>query len=158
MERLRVRWIIVMLLKRNTGFTLVELSLALIIIGLIVSGILVGQALVKQAKLRSVLSNLRSYTVSFNAFELEYNAMPGDISNASQYWSGCVDATNNPCNGNNDKKLSDDGTSAEIIRYWQHLSLAGLIDGNYDGQIVPSRFRLGINSPKGHLDNSIYYP
>ena len=38
------------------GFTLIELSIVLVIIGLIVGGVLVGQDLIKAAKLRAIVA------------------------------------------------------------------------------------------------------
>ncbi len=61
------------------GFTLIELSIVLVIIGLIVGGVMVGRDLMEAATLRSVASQLQSYQVATNTFRLKYNALPGDI-------------------------------------------------------------------------------
>ena len=44
--------------SNRNGFTLIELSIVIVIIGLIVAGVVGGQALVKQAKLPS-LKNIK---------------------------------------------------------------------------------------------------
>ncbi|PIR38552.1 MAG: hypothetical protein COV35_06420 [Alphaproteobacteria bacterium CG11_big_fil_rev_8_21_14_0_20_39_49] len=58
-----------------------------------------------------------------NAFRLEYDALPGDFNRASNYGIGT--------SGNGDKQIADAGT--EGVRFWQHLSGAGLIKGSYTG-------------------------
>ncbi len=40
------------------GFTLIELSIVIVIIGLIVAGIIGGQSLVRQAKVRPIITNI----------------------------------------------------------------------------------------------------
>ena len=64
-------------MRTNTGFTLIELSIVIVIIGLIVAGVVGGQAIVKQSKLRSLISEIDLFHVSINSFYLEYNYLPG---------------------------------------------------------------------------------
>jgi prepilin-type N-terminal cleavage/methylation domain-containing protein len=114
--------------SQQSGFTLIELSIVLIIIGLIVSGVLAGQSLIESAKLRAVANEINQFKTAYNAFQLKYDALPGDMINAQLYW-GVV--TNN---GNNNKQIN--GNTTESIYAWQHLSLAGLIPGEYTGVYV----------------------
>ena len=65
------------------GFTLIELSIVIVIIGLIVAGVVGGQTLVLQAKIRSQISDFNKYKIAYNTFQLEYNAIPGDFNQAS---------------------------------------------------------------------------
>jgi len=46
----------------DSGFTLIELSIVLVIIGLIVGAILVGQDLIKAAEIRSTISQVGKTT------------------------------------------------------------------------------------------------
>lgn len=139
-----------MSLKSQKGFTLVELSIVIVIIGLIVAGVIGGQSLVKQAQLRAIISESEQIKVAFNAFKLEYNAIPGDMSNGSSYWATACNAAGTgasvaaECNGDGNKYLSIVATNAsEGYMAWQHLSLAGL----YPGSFVPTIAVLGtINS------------
>ena len=57
-------------LKASSGFTLIELSIVIVIIGLIVAGVVGGQVLVKQAKLKGVVSDVEKYRTALNAFKL----------------------------------------------------------------------------------------
>jgi prepilin-type N-terminal cleavage/methylation domain-containing protein len=71
--------------NRQGGFTLIELSIVLVIIGLIVGGILVGQDLIKAAELRAAIAQIEKYETSVNAFRTKYNGIPGDLPNAGNF-------------------------------------------------------------------------
>ena len=60
------------------GFTLVELSIVLVIIGLLVGGILVGQSLIESAKLSSFVASIGKHDAAIGAFEAKYRGLPGD--------------------------------------------------------------------------------
>lgn len=62
----------------NRGFTLIELSIVLVIIGLLVGGILVGQSLIDSAKISNFVSLISESDAAVNAFEAKYNGLPGD--------------------------------------------------------------------------------
>ena len=121
------------------GFTLLELSIVIVIIGLIVAGISAGQSLVRQAQIREVASFGNNVATAFNSFKLQYDAIPGDMSNAYDYWVASLncttDATTNNagCNGDGDKLIETDGTLMEGYRAWEQLAFLGLIDGTYSG-------------------------
>ncbi len=71
----------------NKGFTLIELSIVLVIIGLLVGGVLVGQDLIKAAETRAQISQIEKYNSAVNTFRIKFNAIPGDmaISVANQF-------------------------------------------------------------------------
>lgn len=131
------------------GFTLIELSIVLVIIGLIIGGITVGQDLIRSSELRTITSDAEKYLTAVRAYQLKYNALPGDHNKASQYWpTDCVDiGASNPCDGDGDGWIEHMGTSitasslpesgfnnhTESVRVWQHLYLAGLIPFSADG-------------------------
>jgi prepilin-type N-terminal cleavage/methylation domain-containing protein len=126
-------------LKNRHAFTLIEISIVLVIIGLIISGVLVGRELIRIAELRSIVSDVEKFTTSLNTFRLKYNCIPGDCSNATYFFptnsGGCPNGTakDGTCNGNGDGKLNEINSSGEGYRFWQQLALAGLIKGNYTG-------------------------
>ena len=130
----------------SSGFTLIELSIVIVIIGLIVSSVVGGQALVKQAKVRSQISDLQKYHLAYNAFKLEYGSPPGDLSRASSYWSGSP-------NGNGNKRIDAAADAAyidgEAKMFWKHLSDSGLIEGSYAGS---GTLTIGITHPAMKLD------
>src|SRR3954463_15618522 len=65
------------------GFTLIELSIVLVIIGLIVGGILVGQDLIKAAEIRATVGQIEKYNSAVNTFRTKYNGIPGDLSGSA---------------------------------------------------------------------------
>lgn len=133
----------------HRGFSLVELSIVLVILGLLTGGILAGQSLIKAAELRSVSAEYQRYTAAVHSFRDQYMALPGDMTNAASFWnrqvnqpwcaptSGATVASPGACNGNGNGSLAYDAPaaaqSAEMFQFWRHLALAGLIEGNYTG-------------------------
>ena len=61
------------------GFTLIELSIVLVIIGLVVGGVLVGQDLIRAAQGRAQISQIEKYNTAANTFRDKYGALPGDL-------------------------------------------------------------------------------
>lgn len=138
------------LLGRPTvaGFTLIELSVVLVIIGLIVDGVLVGQDLIHAAQVRAQITQFERFRTAVNTFLTKYAALPGDMPNATAFWPadpscntyGVRTSMTTPngmtCNGNGNGIVEAHGSnySAESSLFWQHLNLAGLIqDGPFTG-------------------------
>lgn len=128
----------------RNGFSLVELSIVLVILGLLVGGIMTGQNLIKAAELRSIGTQFKEYQTATYLFREKYFDMPGDMDTATQFWDpagSCPPAANDPalsggtCNGNGDGILADHlGTDQyEAYLFWHHLELAGLVTGQYTG-------------------------
>src|SRR5690606_1501704 len=70
----------------KAGFSLVELSIVLVILGLLTGGILGGQSLIKAAELRSVATERQQWQIAINSFKGKYRALPGDMPNATAFW------------------------------------------------------------------------
>jgi len=134
---------------KSQGFTLIELSIVLIIISLIVGGVVGGRSLIHSANLNSIISEVNSYKLAVQQYEDYYDKLPGDHNDAQSYWPApqCVDEATNPCNGDGDGEIS---SNFEDLRAWQHLSLAGMINENFDGLRagVSGTRNPGINVPK----------
>jgi len=127
------------------GFTLVELSIVLVMIGFLVGSVIAGTGLVESSRIISQARELNAYTTAFNAFVVKYAEMPGDMVDASSYWST---ATNGDGNGRiNANGDNADLTTNETYTIFQHLSYAGLIPGSYNNTTT-----LGVGYPKLKLN------
>lgn len=108
----------------DEGFTLVELAIVLVIIGLLLGGVLKGQALIDSARARALSNEVNSIRSAWYAFQERYRAVPGDFSGASTQ----IDSLASSGNGNGRIDGGD-----ERAGVWQQLSLAGLLNGSFDG-------------------------
>lgn len=163
--------------NQTSAFTLIELSIVLVILGLLVGGILAGRELIRAAELRSIPTQFQQFMTAHHAFREKYFAVAGDMVNATRFWgaasavnaTACADALEagvtgtQTCNGLGDGFVQNGGKpNAEIVLYWQHLSNAGLIEGRYTGfsHVNPGSccFRNTDNSARGRLGKSIWIP
>ena len=135
----------------QSGFTLVELSIVLVIIGLMVGAILVGRALIQAAEIRATVSQLQKYSTAVNTFRLKFGGnMPGDMLGitASQYGftagSACMTGAQGFGDGNGLIEADDQNHigqpwidlsyfGGEVILFWSNLSTSNLIDGSVGG-------------------------
>ncbi|QDT53870.1 hypothetical protein Pan44_18960 [Caulifigura coniformis] len=130
------------------GFTLIELSVALVLIALLAAGVLAGRALIENAEARKISSYPEAMRTVVRAFQLKYSALPGDITNATEIWgsgsptAGSVSATSpvqtGTYDGNGDGRISPSSPAPhyafqESGAAWQHLANAGLIPGTFSG-------------------------
>jgi len=153
---------------KHSGFSLVELSIVLVILGLLTGGVLTGQNLIRAAELRSVTTEFNNYQTAVMTFRDKYFALPGDMTNATDFWgemTNCGVASpsgtgTQTCNGDGDGVLGEgSGVSrtGEMFGIWQHLANAGLIEGAYTGISGPGtgyHVVLGQNSPLSKLPNA----
>ena len=66
--------------KNNKGFSLIELSIVLIILGLLVAGVTGGASLIKSAQLRSVVTEFTNYRTAYNSYYAQFGRVPGSDS------------------------------------------------------------------------------
>lgn len=155
-------------MRKQSGFSLVELSIVLVILGLLVGGVLGGQSLIRAAELRAVSGEYQSYVSSVSSFRDKYFALPGDMPNATIFWG--KDATNcnadtgvalatGTCNGSGDGIInlaSVAGGTGEMFQFWRQLASAGMIEGTYTGSAGPAGIRnsiIGTNVPRSRVSN-----
>lgn len=148
----------------QSGYSLVELSIVLVIIGLLVGGVLMGRNLIRNAEIQSIVQQKEEFVRAAATFRERYNGLPGDITNATQIWGAAASpaSCNNmstpstgteTCDGNGNQLLSsyDGGADAyERHRAWQQLANAGLIEGRYTGVKASAanwHVRPGLNAP-----------
>jgi prepilin-type N-terminal cleavage/methylation domain-containing protein len=127
----------------NKGFTLLEISIVILIIGLIIAATVTAQSLVRGAQLRRMAGEYDSYLKSIKEFQDKYLALPGDMNNAVTFWGAATTANGDGSGTIGTSNLT--GTPAdtagtggianagEWFLAWQHLTLAGFIPGSYPG-------------------------
>ena len=106
------------------GFTLVELSIVLVIIGLLIGGILVGQSLIESAKISTVVRAMQQYDIAVSSFRSKYRNLPGDSSLFTQQ-------------GNNNGRINYTCNTAwgssiwdEAVNFWVHIQQGGFVPAN----------------------------
>lgn len=121
-------------MKNKNGFTLVELSIVLVIIGLLIGGILVGQSLINSAKNHALISEIQQIHILVNHFKNRFGGLPGDHPRGSQYFPACganyiITHGNGGGNGNGDGNI-DTGISVNEHRITTcQLAQSGMITG-----------------------------
>lgn len=154
--------------SRRSGFSLVELSIVLVIIGLIIGGVMAGSSLIRNSRLHSVLTDVENYRQATQQFSDKYQALPGDFLTATTVWGADAACPATPansvpkqatCNGNGNGSID----TVETWRFWQQLANAAMISGYYSG-VSPNgawtTASIGINAPMSKADGagySIYY-
>lgn len=150
------------------AFSLVELSIVLVILGLLTGGILAGQSLIRASELRSVTTEYNQYVSAIQTFRSKYMALPGDMTNAIAFWQAAhatpatcattVGTGTQTCNGDGNGLIDNSAGSNERFRIWQHLANAGLISGTYPGVAGAAGGvdHNGVNSPTSKLNKAVW--
>ena len=119
---------------RLRGFTLVEVSIVLVIIGLLLGSILAAQELIAGARLRSLLQQQDGLKAAYYGFFNRYRALPGDYARATTN-IGAVSANCNAGNGNGDGRIEAGNNENTLV--WEHLSRAGFLNVIYTCAATP---------------------
>ncbi|MBY0354182.1 MAG: prepilin-type N-terminal cleavage/methylation domain-containing protein [Rickettsiales bacterium] len=118
------------------GFTLIELSIVLVIIGLIAGGILVGQDMIKGAEIRSTVKQVEQINAAMNTFRDKYRFLPGDITSTAAAQFGFAARTGAVGRGDGNSYIEGGAAAAtalnsETVLVWRDLNLVGLLDGSF---------------------------
>lgn len=159
-------------MNMGRGFSLVELSIVLVILGLLTGGILAGQSLIRASELRAVTTEYQRYVTAVATFRDKYFGIPGDFRDATRFWSRQVNAahcvtnsaaavsTPGACDGDGDGLIEwppAASQSGEVHQFWRQLALAGLIEGSYSGYAGSAGIAhcvLGNDCPRSKMTNA----
>jgi prepilin-type N-terminal cleavage/methylation domain-containing protein len=134
--------------SRQSGFTLVEIAIVLVIIGLLLGGVLKGQELINSAKVKNMAVDFRNIPLFIYGYQDKFKALPGDHAAVTTALTGSDPATKPPqsagadctnpashCRGNGVIDGVWNTTNAAVANvtetdlFWQHVRLAGLAVG-----------------------------
>lgn len=121
--------------SRQTGFTLVEIAIVLVIIGLLLGGVLKGQELINSAKVKNFATDFRNVPLFIYGYQDKFKALPGDDAAAvAHLGAGAtqIAAANGAGNGTLNGNWWDGAASlatSETVAFWQHVRLANLAAG-----------------------------
>lgn len=122
-----------MQLKKQSGFTLVEIAIVLVIIGLLLGGILKGQELINSARVRNLADQNSGIQAAYYGFIDRYRQVPGDFKKAdAQTAIGQTITLGGDGNGQIDNTLT------EAAAVWEQLSKANFIQGSYNPTAAPA--------------------
>ena len=74
--------------SKQSGFTLVEIAIVLVIVGLLLGGVLKGQELITSGKAKALYADQSAIQTAYNTYNDRFRAIPGDDSSASTRFSG----------------------------------------------------------------------
>jgi prepilin-type N-terminal cleavage/methylation domain-containing protein len=146
-------------MKGNGGFSLIELSIVLVIVGFLITGGMTAMNMVNQLKLKSVITDFNKFQMAYNNFVGRYNEVPGDMPNAHEYFKECAEYGKG-CSGGGNGTIDDAKNDSGIFEYnlaWKHLEFAGLLEKNINVHLVqgPST-KVNINAPASRIRGAGY--
>jgi len=143
-------------MKKQSGFTLIEIAIVLVIIGLLLGGVLKGQEMMTNAKIKRVSNDFNGISAAVFSYLDRYASFPGDDPNAAARWGGGT------VSGNGDGLIGGNAFGAgESRELWDHLRKSGLVSGagtnypnhSFGGRIGIENTIYGINGTVIVMDN-----
>ena len=113
--------------KKQSGFTLVEIAIVLVIIGLLLGGILKGQELINSARVRNMADQNSGIQAAYFGFIDRYRQVPGDWA-AAPAAQAIGDATVT-LGGDGNGRI--DNTLAEAAAVFSQLSKSNFLGGGF---------------------------
>jgi len=118
--------------KNQTGFTLVEISIVMIIIGLLIGGTFGGMRLIENMRVNKTVQDLKAIESAALTFKDTYGRLPGDIVNPASRLPNCTTA---PCatGGNGNRQIGVQTwlesmiSTDEQYTFWSHLQASDLL-------------------------------
>lgn len=145
------------------AFTLVELAIVLIIIGLITGGVVGTNSLIEGSKRQKVITQFKGWNTAINAFQLEYNYLPGDLPSSwdyfdfSEYSSAYGQSNSHSHWTRGDKIISATAESSmAFIEMEKSGILPDLVRHNNESGVAEYYSKCGLNAPSGPYGNTCW--
>jgi prepilin-type N-terminal cleavage/methylation domain-containing protein len=117
-------------MKKQAGFTLIELAIVLVIIGLLLGGVLRGQELINSARVKSLIRDFQNVQVFLYGYQDRFRALPGDDAGVANRGFGGTLSANGPVgNGQINGVWNGNVAADEATLFWEHVRLAGFAPG-----------------------------
>ena len=115
-------------MKQNqSGFTLIEIAIVLVIIGLLLGGVLKGQELINSAKVKNLATDFRNIPVFIYGYQDKFKSLPGDDPGVVAHVAGTLATTGGTVgNGLIEGDWNSYTKTDESYLFWQHVRLAGM--------------------------------
>lgn len=131
--------------RRQRGFTLIEISIVVIVVGLVVGITMIAREMVHMARVKGLAHDFVMVKGAINAYQDAFRSLPGDDPNAGAHVPGAVTlAGPGVGNGLIDGAWNSASPTDESLVFWQHIRLANLTSGVADLSSVEFR-------PRNHL-------
>lgn len=122
-------------LNKKQGYSLVELSIVLVIIGLLIAAVVKGKSIIENARIKKVIGDIESVVSAYNTYYDLYSAYPGDDTDASGRWPTLVAAGDGDSyiEGGADCRTGPTDDTDECNEAWQALRAALMVKGDPTG-------------------------
>lgn len=140
--------------RTQSGFTLIEMAIVLVIIGLLLGGVLKGQELINSAKVKNLATDFKNVPIYIYGYQDKYKALPGDDANATTHLpvvAGSSPIVNGNGNGIIEGLWNSTTSTDESYQFWQQIRLAGFGPGSTNTVISASNPYLPTNAVGGHV-------
>ena len=120
--------------QAQSGFTLVEIAIVLVIIGLLLGGVLKGQELIENGRVKNAANDMNGIVAAYNSYLDRYRKVAGDdgpvatLTARGTAWTGMAAGNNNGILDVNAGQTFTGG--GEGATFFRHLRASGFITGN----------------------------
>ena len=141
-------------LKKQGGFTLVEIAIVLVIVGLLLAGVLKGQELIENSRISNLAKDIDSMNAAVASYKERYRGLPGDsataTTNVDNGWGGTAFTA-----GGNDGLIGVIGTTFTVGANENTMAMVSLMYSGFIGGNPAAGLPAAIIRPRHAADGAI---